>query len=45
VTWPVALTVVPADESSTDVWVYAVVGAGLVLAVSGVALAWRRRET
>jgi hypothetical protein len=44
VEWPVMLTVVPADESSGDVWVYAVVGLGLVLAAAGVVLAWRRRE-
>jgi len=43
--WPVQLTVVPADESSTDAWVYAVVAAGLALAAGGVALAWRRRDS
>jgi hypothetical protein len=42
--WPVPLTVVPADESSTGAWVYAVVAVGLLLAATGVALAWRRRE-
>jgi hypothetical protein len=44
VEWPIMLTVVPADESSGDVWVYAIVGLGLVLAAAGVVLAWRRRE-
>jgi hypothetical protein len=44
-TWPVPLTVVPADESSsTGAWVYAVVAVGLLLAAMGVALAWRRRD-
>jgi MYXO-CTERM domain-containing protein len=42
--WPIALTLVPADEASGDVWVYAVVGAGFLLAAAGLALAWRRRE-
>jgi MYXO-CTERM domain-containing protein len=42
--WDVALTVVPADEASGDPWIYAVVGAGLLLAAAGMALAWRRRE-
>ena len=42
VSWPVSLTVVPADESSpTYVWVVIVGGAGL-LALAGIALAWRR---
>ncbi len=45
VSWPVALTVVPGDESSgADTWVFVVVAVGLLLALAGVALAWRRRE-
>jgi hypothetical protein len=44
VAWPVALTVVPGDEAASDLWVYAVVGAGFLLAAAGVALAWRRRD-
>jgi hypothetical protein len=42
--WPVTLTVVPADEASTGVWLYVVVAVGLVLAGAGALLAWRRRD-
>jgi hypothetical protein len=44
VAFPAALTVVPGDESSGgDPWMYAIVVAGLLLALVGVVLAWRRR--
>jgi uncharacterized protein YcnI len=44
VEWPVTLTIVPADGSSGDVWVYAVLGLGVLLATAGIVLVWQRRE-
>ncbi len=43
VSWPVALTVVPGDESSTPAYVWVLVGGVGLLVLTGVALAWKRR--
>jgi hypothetical protein len=44
--WPVDLTVVPADETSSSGWVWVVVAVGAgVLALAGVAILWRRRSS
>ena len=42
VAWPVALTVVPGDESTTPAYVWVLVGGAGLLVLAGVALVWAR---
>jgi hypothetical protein len=44
VTWPVALTVVPGDESSSRAYVWILLGGAGLLVLAGLALAWTRRS-